>query len=71
MKLKFEQGEGMEGMWTVREDGIDTGTKTYEHIGIINFVDVPALFLSEEYSGILEEDELKQITEFMEMKKCN
>lgn len=66
MKLKFTE-ESLLGYWIVQEDGKDTEKTSYEILGII-FKDELGIHwnIHEDYSGIIELEELKQITNFME-----
>ena len=66
MKLKFTE-EGLESYWLVQEDGKNTKKVKYEILGLI-FKDELGVHwnIAEDYSGIIELDELHQLTKFME-----
>lgn len=69
MKLIF-MNAGDKNTWTIQEKGKDTKTVSYEHLGLI-FKDELGIHwnIYEDYSGIIELEELKQIVEFMELNK--
>lgn len=72
MELKFTENKELINYYSIDEVGIDTDSVSYEHLGII-FKDELGINwkINDEYSGIIELDELKQIIKFMEEKKWN
>lgn len=69
-KLKLTQESEDKGFWVVQEYGINTDKVKFETLGLI-FIDDLGInwHISEEYSGIIELEELKQIVNFMEHLK--
>lgn len=67
MKLKFINKELC---YLVKEDGKDSKKVTYETIGFIT-KEKPCLKIDEDFSGILEFDELEQIYNFTKKLKEN
>lgn len=71
MKLKFDK-QGDDNIWFINEDGKDTDKIKFENLGFI-FIDELGINwnIAEEYSGIIELEELKQIVEFMEKRSVS
>lgn len=69
MKLKFIKEETTD-IWLIYEDGKDTNKRKYEHLGLI-FKDELGVHwnIAEDYTGIIELEELNQITFFMQQIK--
>ncbi len=70
MKLKFASSERYPDHYSVDEDGKSTETVKFEHLGLI-FEDELGVHwnISDDYSGIIELEELIQIINFMEQLK--
>ncbi len=67
MKLRFEPEADY---WLIWEDGRDRANVHYECLGLI-FKDELGIHwnIAEKYSGIIELEEMKQITDFMEKNR--
>lgn len=70
MKLKFTAQGKFTEYYSVNEEGTNTEKVSYEHLGLI-FKDELGVHwnIAEEYSGIIELNELNQITDFMKKLK--
>lgn len=70
MELKFTKDKEITNFYSIDEVGVNTDSVSYEHLGFIFKDEIGINWkINEEYSGIIELNELKQIIKFMEETK--